>query len=92
MALETSVFTFKISVPFEQWATTFDSEEVAKLHEANGITPLYRGLSKTDPQLVIVIHQAQEGVAEAFFESSRGPIEAGGHIWDSTKISFWQAG
>ena len=89
MALETSVFTFKISVPFEQWSAMFDSEEIGRMHSENGIKPLYRGVSKNDPQKVIVIHQAEEGVVKAFFESSREPIESGGHIWDSTEISFW---
>ena len=27
MSLETTVFTFKISVPFEEWAAVYDSEE-----------------------------------------------------------------
>ncbi len=91
MTIETSVFTFQISVPFKQWAEMFDSEEVVKLHKANGLTPLYRGVSKDDPQKVIVIHQAEQGVAKAFFDASREPIEAGGHVWDSTEISYWKA-
>ena len=27
MSLETTVFTFKISVPFKEWAAVYDSEE-----------------------------------------------------------------
>ena len=46
MALETTVFTFKISVPFTDWAKGFDSAEVVAMHEANSIKPLYRGVSK----------------------------------------------
>ena len=87
MTLETTVFTFKISVPFQEWAKAFDSEDVAKMHDAYAVTSLYRGFSKNDSQEVIVIHQAKEGVAKAMFEASREPIEAGGHIWDSTLIS-----
>ena len=45
MALETTVFTFKISVPFSSWAKGFDSPEVVEMHEANAIKPLYRGVS-----------------------------------------------
>ncbi|KGG13413.1 MULTISPECIES: DUF3764 family protein [Prochlorococcus] len=92
MAFETSVFTFRISVPFEQWAAIFDSEDIRKMHDENGIQPLYRGVSEDDPMKVIVIHQAEAGVAKAFFEASREPIEAGGHIWDSTEITLWKAG
>ena len=73
MVLETTVFTFKISVHFSDWAKGFDSPEVVAMHEANSIKPLslYRGVSKDDPESVVVIHQAEEGVAKGFFESSR---------------------
>ena len=27
MSIETTVFTFKISVPYEKWAAVYDSEE-----------------------------------------------------------------
>tara|TARA_B100000965_G_scaffold343506_1_gene313249 strand:+ start:923 stop:1084 length:162 start_codon:yes stop_codon:yes gene_type:complete len=46
MAQETTVFTFKISVPFVDWAKGFDSSEVVAMHEANAIKPLYRGVNK----------------------------------------------
>ena len=39
MALETTVFTFKISVPFADWAKGFDSTEVVAMHETNSIKP-----------------------------------------------------
>ena len=68
MALETTVFTFKISVPFADWAMGFDSPEVVAMHESNSIKPLYRGVSKDDPKLVVVIHQAEEGIAKAFLK------------------------
>ena len=89
MALETTVFTFKISVPFADWAKGFDSPEVVAMHEANSIKPLYRGVSKDDPQSVVVVHQAEEGVAKAMFEGAREPIEAGGHVWNSTVITSY---
>ncbi len=83
MALETTVFTFKISVPFTDWAKGFDSAEVVAMHEANSIKPLYRGVS---------IHQAEEGVAKAFFEASKEAVEATGHIYNSTVITSYLAG
>ena len=92
MTLETTVFTFKISVPFAEWAKAFDSDDVAKMHDAHSVKPLYRGFKKDDPESVVVIHQAEEGVAKAMFEASREPIEAGGHIWDSTIITSYLAG
>ena len=92
MALETTVFTFKISVPFAEWAKGFDSPEAEAMHKAKGITPLYRGVSKDDPTSVLVIHQGEEGAALKMFEGAREPIEAGGHIWDSTVITRYLAG
>ena len=45
MALETTIFTFKISVPFADWAKGFDSPEVVAMHEANAITVSYTHLT-----------------------------------------------
>ena len=46
MALETTVFNFKISVPFEQWAAVYDSEENKQLMKEEKIICLYRGIKK----------------------------------------------
>ena len=62
----TSVFTFKIESTFEEWAAIFDSEEAAKRHTEFNIKPLFRGVSKEDPQKVIVIHHAPEGNIQQF--------------------------
>ena len=64
MSLETTIFTFKISVPFEEWAKGFDSPDVDALHKANAVTPLYRGVSKDNPQSVVVVHQAEDGIRD----------------------------
>ena len=58
MTIETTVFTFKISNSFEEWVRIFDSPEIDEFHKSVGLSPLYRGKSLTDPQEVIVIHQA----------------------------------
>ena len=34
MSLETTVFTFKISVPFKEWAEVYDSQENIKMNKA----------------------------------------------------------
>ena len=64
----TSVFTFKIESTFDEWVTIFDSKEANKRHAEFDIKPLYRGVSKQDPQKVIVIHQAPEGNVQKFIE------------------------
>ena len=68
--LVTSVFTFKIESDFDEWAAIFDSSEADKRHSKFNIKPLYRGMSKEDPQKVIVIHQAPEGNIQKFIEAN----------------------
>ena len=62
----TSVFTFKIESTFDEWAAIFNSEEAYKRHSEFVIKPLFRGVSKEDPQKIIVIHQAPEGIVQKF--------------------------
>ena len=66
----TSVFTFKIKSTFNEWVAIFDSKEAEKRHAEFDIKPLYRGVSKDDPQKVIVIHQAPKGYVQKFFEAN----------------------
>ena len=66
----TSVFTFKIESTFDEWAAIFDSEEAYKRHSEFDIKPLFRGVSKEDPQKIIVIHQAPEGNVQKFGEAN----------------------
>ena len=91
MTIETTVFTFKLSNTFEEWVKMFDSPEIHEFHKSVGLTPLYRGKSLTDSQEVIVIHQAKEGVAKHVFSDPETikNIEAGGHIYSTTKITCW---
>ena len=49
--LVTSVFTFKIESTFDEWVAIFDSAEADKRHSEFDIKPLFRGVSKEDPQL-----------------------------------------
>ena len=66
----TSVFTFKIESTFAEWSAIFDSEEADRRHAQYDINPLYRGVSKDDPQKVIVIHQHPEGNIQKFIEGN----------------------
>ena len=68
MSLETTVFTFKISVPFEEWAAVYDSEENIQMNKERGIICLYKGVKKDDPTSVILIEQGEEGKSIAMFE------------------------
>jgi len=66
----TSVFTFKIESSFDEWVKIFVSEEAEKRHAQFDIKPLFRGVSKEDPQKIIVIHQAPEGNVQKFVEAN----------------------
>ena len=90
MTIETTVFTSQISITFEEWAKIFDSPQIDEFHKTVGLTLLYRR-KLTDSKKVIVIHQAEEGVAKHIFydpETIKN-IEAGGHIYSTTKITSW---
>ena len=91
MTIETTVFTFKISNTFEEWVKIFDSLEIDRFHKSVGLTPIYRGKSLIDPKEIIVIHQAEQGIAKQVFSDPETikNIEAGGHIFSTTKISSW---
>ena len=91
MTIETTIFTFKLSNKFEDWVKIFDSPEIDAFHKSVGLTPLYRGKSLIDPREVIVIHQAEEGVAKQVFSDPETikNIESGGHIYSTTKITSW---
>ncbi len=87
--METTICTFKLSIPFAQWAAIFDSEGVSKMHAAAGVKPLYRGISTEDSSKAVVIHQAAPGVATKLMEDNKALIESSGHIWDSTELSTY---
>ena len=87
----TSVITFRINVPFDQWAAGFDSKEAEEVNKSAGIRPLYRGVSTNDPSKVIVVHQAEPGIVKTMLDSNSDLVEASGHIMRSTRISNWNS-
>ena len=91
MATETTVFDFKISKTFEEWAAVYDSEENKAMPKAGGISSLYRGLNKEDSSRAIVIFQAEEGGAMGMWNDPEAKvmIESSGHIYDQTTITQW---
>ena len=85
----TSVFTFNIESTFNEWVEIFDSEEAEKRHAEFDIKPLYRGISKDDPQKVIVIHQAPEGNIQKFVEANSKWIESHTVDFSTMEESTW---
>ena len=64
------MFTFEIESTFDEWAEIFDSAEADKRDSEFDIKPLFRVVSKVDPQKIIVIHQAPEGNVQKFLEAN----------------------
>ena len=91
MSLETTVFTFKISVPFEEWAAVYDSQENIQMNKERGIVCLYKGVKKDDSTSVILIEQDEEGKSIAMFENPalKPLIESAGYIYDSTVVASY---
>ena len=91
MPLETTVFTFKISVPFKEWADVYGSEENIQMNKERGIVCLYKGVKKDDQTSVILIEQGEVGQSIAMFEDPavKPLIESAGHIYNSTVISSY---
>tara|TARA_Y100001968_G_C19410872_1_gene746232 strand:+ start:1333 stop:1632 length:300 start_codon:yes stop_codon:yes gene_type:complete len=91
MATETTIFDFKISKSFHEWAAVFDSDENKQMLKSSGIIPLYRGLNQEDSSRAIVIFQAEKGVALDMWANpeAKKMIESSGHIYDETTISSW---
>ena len=91
VALETTLFSFKIFVPFEQWASVYENEKKKQLMKDEKIVCLYRGINKEDPSSAVVIEQAEEGKSIAMFSNPevRPLIEQAGHIYDSTVITSY---
>lgn len=89
IAKPVSITTFKIKIPFDQWATGFDSKEANKMHKSNDIKPIFRGVSIDDPRLVVVIHHSKPGAVEKLLSDNKKMIESTGHIMRTTKTSNW---
>ena len=82
MSIETSVFTFKIKVPFEKWGAVYNREENIEMNKERGIIHLYKGVKKDYLNSLILIEQSEEGKSIAMFEdlSVKPLIESEGNI------------
>ena len=87
--METTVWTFNLSVPFSEWAKIYDSDDVTQMHASVGIKTLFRGVSKDDASKVCAIQQAPIGVAQKIFEENKEMIQGAGHIIESTVITAY---
>ena len=87
--ITTSIFTFEIESTFNEWLAFFDSKDSGKRLAEYDIKPLFRGQCKNDPKKVIVIHQAQEGKIQGFFEKHGSWIATHGVKISTIEVSEW---
>ena len=87
--METTIWTFNLSVPFAEWSAIYDSEDVTKMLETVGIKSLFRGVSKDDPTKICAIQQGPIGAAQKIFEDNIEMIRSSGHIIESTVIKAY---
>ena len=82
MSIETTVFTFKIGVPYEEWAAIYNSEVNIQMMKEIGIKCLHKGVKKDYPTSVIIIQQGKEVKSIAMFKDPevKTLIESAGHI------------
>ena len=59
--LETTLCTFDVNVPYDDWVKKLDNRE-APARSAKGIKVIFRGVSKDNPEKAIVVVQALKGV------------------------------
>ena len=55
--LETTVCTFDVNVPYDEWVKKFDNDD-APARSAKAIKVIFRGVSKDNPEKAIVVVQA----------------------------------
>ena len=84
-----SITTFKIKVPFDQWAAGFDSKEADQRHKTNAIKLLFRAINIDGPTKVFVIHQSKPGSVERILTENKKMIEPDGHIIRTNQTSNW---
>ena len=76
--------TFQISNTFSEWAENFDSHR--ELQAAAGMTPLFWGPQKNDPQKVCVFIQVGDGSkVAAFMAENAVAILESSHLLETTE-------
>ncbi len=91
MSLETTVFTFKISVPFEEWTAVYEGEENIEINKKRGIISHIQGKKERWSNQFNSYWTMKEGKSGSIFKvpAFNPLIDSAGHIYDSTIISSY---
>ncbi|MEE3233782.1 MAG: DUF3764 family protein [Candidatus Latescibacterota bacterium] len=87
---EITICTFDIRVPFEEWAKIFDHDE-APIRKKNGITILFRGISKEDSSKAVVVVEAEEGALEKHIGENYELFQEHGAVMETAVPTLWSA-
>ena len=86
--LETTVCTFDVNVPYDEWVKKFDIDE-ARARSAKGIKVIFRGVSKDNPAKTIVVVQTLEGVLGKHIQENIEIYKNNGAVISTTEPSVW---
>ena len=89
--LETTVCTFDVNVPYDEWVKKFDNDE-SPAWSAKGIKVIFRGVSKEKPEKALVVVQALEGVLGKHIQENIKIFEKNGAVVSTAKTSLWSWG
>ena len=86
--LETTVCTFDVNVPYDEWVKKLDNDE-APARSAKGIKVIFRGVCKDNPEKAIVVVQALEGVLGKHIQKNIEIFEKNGAVMSTAEPSLW---
>ena len=86
--IETTLCTFHLNIPFDEWANKFDIDEAPAREEKN-IKVLFRGVSKDNPHKAIVVVQAAEGVLGQHIQENFETFKKNGADMNTAVSSLW---
>ena len=86
--LETTLCTFDVNVPYDEWVRKFDNDE-SQARLAKGIKLILRGVSKDNPEKVIVVVQALESVLGKHIQENIEIFEKNGAVISTAEPSLW---
>ena len=85
---ETTVCTFHLNIPFDEWVNKFDKDEVPAREDMN-IKVLFRGICKDNLHKAIVFVQAKEGVLCNKFRRISKHLKKNGADMSTAVPSLW---
>ena len=84
----TTVSTFDVNVPYDEWVKKFDNDE-APARSAKAIKVIFRGVSKINPEKAIVVVQALDSVLGKHIQENIQIFKKNGAVMSTAEASLW---